>query len=200
METAWIEFPVYGIWRAMADEDHDESGGGKKKPILIIIVVLLLLVGIAVGAVMFLGGSKEEPAMKGSGADSPKSKLEEEIAATSQSEAVKLENPVFTPPRKYTINLRDGRHFLSIKLVAVLADPMALAFLAQREFLVDDMVISFLQTLTTEDLRRVGGSDLVKREIYKKINGIFTQEFIESSETKDRTPVKNILITEFILN
>jgi len=188
----------------MADEEQDESGGGggKKKLIMIIVVVLLVLVGLAVGAMMFLGGDAEEESLTAAGGDgnAAQSKLEEEIAATSQNEAVKLANPVFTPPRKYTVNLRDGRHFLSIKLVAVLEDPMALLFLAQREFLVDDMVITFLQTLTTEDLRRVGGADLVKRELYKKINGIFTQDFIETSETKDRTPVKKILITQFILN
>ena len=45
----------------MADEEKQESGGGKKKKLIIIIgVVLLLLIGLAVGAVMFLGGSKEE--------------------------------------------------------------------------------------------------------------------------------------------
>jgi len=187
----------------MADEEQDESGGGggKKKMIMIIVVVLLVLVGLAFGAMTFLGGSEEEESLSASGeGGSPQSKLEEEIAATSQSEAIKLTDPVFTPPRKYTVNLRDGRHFLSIKLVAVLEDPMALSFLAQREFLVDDLVITFLQTLTTEDLRRVGGADLVKRELYKKINGIFTQDFIETSESKDRTPVKRILITQFILN
>ncbi|MDT8445538.1 MAG: flagellar basal body-associated FliL family protein [bacterium] len=184
----------------MADEEIEESGGGgKKKLVLILVVVLLLLAGVGVGAFMFLGGTPEDEAVP-QGAGAPQSKLEEEIAASSASEVVKLTNPVFTPPRKYTVNLRDGKHFLSIKLVAALEDPMALGFLASREYLIDDMVISFLQNLTTEDLRTRAGTELVKRELYKKVNSIFTQEFVESSETKDRTPVKKILITEFILN
>lgn len=186
----------------MADEELEESGGGgggKKKLILILIVVLLLLAGIGAGAFLFLGGGEEEEAVKPADG-AAQAQLEEEIAATSANEVTKLENPLFTPPRKYTVNLRDGKHFLSIKLVAALEDPMALAYLAQREYLVDDMVISFLQNLTTEDLRTRAGTEMVKRELYKKINGIYSQEFIENSENKDRTPVKKILITEFILN
>ncbi|OGG95238.1 MAG: hypothetical protein A2527_08685 [Candidatus Lambdaproteobacteria bacterium RIFOXYD2_FULL_50_16] len=186
----------------MADEEKEASGGGgggKKKLIIIIAVVLVLLIGLAVGALMFLGGSTEEAAAV-KPPDQAETKLEEEIASTSQGEAVKLINPVFTPPRKYTVNLRDGKHFLSVKLVAALEDPNALIFLAQREYLIDDIVITFLQNLTTEDLRTRAGTELVKREIFKKVNGIFDQEFIDASETKDRTPVKKILITEFILN
>ncbi|OGH01974.1 MAG: hypothetical protein A2600_04505 [Candidatus Lambdaproteobacteria bacterium RIFOXYD1_FULL_56_27] len=190
----------------MADEEKQESGGGKKKKLIIIIgVVLLLLIGLAVGAVMFLGGSKEEaPAAGDPGAgaemDMAKAKLEEEISASSQADAVKLTNPVFTPPKKYTINLRDGKHFLSIKLVAALEDPAALLYLAAREPMIDDMVISFLQNLNTDDLRTRAGTELVKRELYKKVNSLFTQDFVDTTETKDRTPVKKILITEFILN
>ncbi len=183
----------------MSDEEIDESGGGGKGKLMVMIIVgLLLLVGIAVGAMMFLGGD-ETPA---DGADGPEqtSQLEEEIQNLSQKEEVRLKNPIFTPSKKYTVNLRDGKHFLSIDIAAALEDENALLYLASREPIIDDMIISLLQDMTTEDLRQRGGVEILKQEIFKKINGVFDQEFIENSETKDRMPVKRILITKFVLN
>ena len=98
------------------------------------------------------------------------------------------------------VNLRDGRHFLTIKMVAALEDPEALSFIATREPIIDDMIISLLSNLTSEDLNTPSGKALLKREIYKKVNSVFTQTFIDDSETHDATPVKKILFTEFILN
>ena len=182
----------------MADEENEEGGGGgKKKLIIIIVVVLLVLIGLAVGLMMMSGPEEEVGTAP---ADQAATGLEEDIASSSQSEAIKMANPVFTPPRKYTVNLRDGKHFLSITLVAALEDPNALMYLAKREYMIDDMVISFLQNLTTDDLRSRAGTELVKRELFKKVNGIFDQEFIENSDTNDRMPVKKILVTQFILN
>lgn len=182
-------------------EESEGGGGGKSKLIIIIVVALLLIVGIAVGAMMFLGGG-EEPAEPGAEGENKEqaSQMEEEISNLSQKEEVKLENPVFTPPKSYTVNLRDGKHYLQIELSAAMEDPNALMFLAGREPMIDDMIISMLQDLTTEDLRSRGGMELLKRELFKKVNGMFTQEYIEMSESKDRTPVKKVLITKFILN
>ncbi len=182
------------------EESEGGGGGGKTKLIIIIVVALLLIVGIAVGTKMFLGGGEEaEPGAEGENKEQA-SQMEEEISNLSQKEEVKMANPVFTPPKSYTVNLRDGKHFLQIELSAAMEDPNALLFLAGREPMIDDMIISMLQDLTTEDLRSRGGMELLKRELFKKVNGMFTQEYIEMSESKDRTPVKKVLITKFILN
>ena len=187
----------------MADEeemsggDEGGEGGGGKKKLIMIIVVLLVVIGAAVGAMMFLGGDEEEG---GTSAETEASQLEAEMEAKSQDEEVKLTNPRFSPPKSYTVNLRDGKHFLNIQLSAAVEDENALFFLAGREYIIDDMIITMLQDLTTENLRTRAGVEILKRELYKKINGLFTQEFIDASETKDRKPVKKILITKFVLN
>ncbi len=182
----------------MAEEDVEEegSGGGKKKFIIIIIVVLLLLGGAgAAYYFMFMGEDKEE-------ALNPDQTTEQQSESESgdQGDPLKMTNPIFTPPTEYTVNLRDGKHFLKMSLVAVLEDPAALTFLALRMPLIDDMVISLLHNMTTEDLKTPAGIELLKRELYKKANSIFTREFIMESDTQDQFPVKKILFKEFLIN
>ena len=183
--------------------DEDESGeisesGGSKKKLIMIIVVVLLLIGIGAGAYFIFGssGSEEEIAADAS----PETKMEADINQSAQKSVVKLENPKYTPPKVYTVNLRDGKHFLKIELVAVLEDEQALAFLNDRVPIIDDMIIGYLQNLTTNELRKRSGMDLMKRELFKKVNSVFTQDFIDSTSSNDRTPVKKILVTKFILN
>ncbi len=185
----------------MAEEEGEEGGGGGgggKKILLILIVLILLAVG-GVAAYLFLFSSGEEDASK-EGAQTSQDQIEEDLAKAEQKEASKLTNPIYTPAKKYVVNLRDGRHFLTIKMVAALEDPEALAFFASREPIVDDMIITLLGNWTSEDLNTPSGKTLLKREIYKKVNSIFTQQFIDESESRDTTPVKQILFTEFILN
>ena len=181
----------------MAEEDAEEGGGGKKF-LIIIILILALLIGGGVAAYLMLFSSEEEPAAMGD--KNSQEQIEEEISAASQKEASKLTDPLYTPAKKYVVNLRDGRHFLTIQMVAALEDPDALSFLSTREPIIDDIIISLLGNLTSEDLRTPSGKALLKREIYKKLNGLFTQEFIDDSATNDATPIKKILFTEFILN
>ncbi|MDH5560907.1 MAG: flagellar basal body-associated FliL family protein [Deltaproteobacteria bacterium] len=181
----------------MADEEAEESGGGGIKKLIIIAAALILL--IVIGVILyfvFKTDSKDEKAM----GSEPKSKMEAEIQAKSQKENIRLTNPHYSPKKNYTVNLKDGKHFLQIELVAAMEDEKALEYLVKREPEVDDTIISFLQELTTEDLRHSSGMDLLKRELFKKLNGIFSQEFIEDSDSGDRTPIKKVLITKFILN
>lgn len=183
----------------MAEEDVEEEGsggGGKKKFIIIIIIVLLLLGGAgAVYYFMFMGEDKEE-------ALNADQTMEEQVDGETgaQGDPLKMANPIFTPPTEYTVNLRDGKHFLKMSLVAVLEDPSAMVYLAQRMPLIDDMVISLLHNMTTEDLKTPAGIELLKRELYKKANSIFTREFIMESESQDQFPVKKILFKEFLIN
>lgn len=173
----------------MADE-----GGGKGKLILII-VVLLVLVGGGAAAFFMLGGQPEE----GAQTEEEAPKIEEDFSSSSQQDPSQLANPKFTPPQEYSINLRDGKHFLKLELVAVLEDEAALQYIATRKPLIDDMVITYLGNLRTEDVRNSANREVLKRELFKKINSVFSQEFIDDSETGDRMPVKKVLITKFIL-
>lgn len=181
------------------DEDESgesgESGGGKKK--MMIIIIVLLLLGIGAGAYFMMGSNDAEEVPADA---SPEEQMEAEINQSAQKSVIKLIDPIYTPPKTYTVNLRDGKHFLQIELVAVLQDEDALLFLAERIPIIDDMIIEFLQNLTTKELRKRSGMDLLKRELFKKVNSVYTQEFIDSSSNKDRTPVKKILVTKFILN
>lgn len=185
----------------MAEEDADDGGGrggSNKKLLIAIILVLLLLIGggAAVYFMFFTEKAKESTATE----QPSQEQINVETSSASEKETTKLSNPIFTPAKKYVVNLRDGRHFLTVSLVAALEDPEALAFLISREPIIDDMMITLLGNLTSEDLNTSSGKTLLKREIYKKINGIFTQEFIDDSKSHDSTPVKNVLFTEFILN
>ena len=183
----------------MAEEDVEEEGsggGGKKKFIIIIFIVLLLLGGAgAAYYFMFMGDAKEEALI-------PDQTSGEQVEgeAGAQGDPLKMTNPIFTPPTEYTVNLRDGKHFLKMSLVAVLEDPKALGYLSLRMPLIDDMVISLLHNMTTEDLKTPAGIELLKRELYKKANSIFSREFIMESDTQDQFPVKKILFKEFLIN
>ena len=184
------------------DMDEDESGdidesGGSKKKLIIIIIVVLLLAGIGAGVYFWLGSSNSEEELP-PGA-SPEAQAEANISQKGQTSIVKLKEPKYTPPRVYTVNLRDGKHFLKIELVAVLEDPEALLFLNKREPIIDDMIIEYLQNLETKNLRKRGGMDIMKRDLFRMVNSVFTQDFIESSGG-DRTPIKKVLVTKFILN
>ncbi|MBU2514801.1 flagellar basal body-associated FliL family protein [bacterium] len=182
----------------MAEEGSEETGGGSKKFLMIVILLLLLLIGGAAAAYMFLFSTDESTATKEN--QTSQEQIEEDITAATQKEASKLANPIYSPAKKYVVNLRDGRHFLTIKLVVAMEDPEALEFIASREPIIDDMILSLLGNLTSEDINTPSGKTLLKREIYKKINSVFTQKFIDDSDTRDTTPVKKILFTEFILN
>ncbi len=181
----------------MSEEESEEGGGGKKF-LIIVILLLLLLIGGAGAAYMFLFSTDGDASSQED--QTSQEQIEEDITAATQKEASKLEKPIYSPAKKYVVNLRDGRHFLTIKLVVAMEDPEALEFLASREPIIDDMILSLLGNLTSEDLKTPSGKILLKREIYKKINSVFTQKFIDESDTRDTTPVKKILFTEFILN
>lgn len=181
---------------SMAEEDGEEGGGGKK---FLIIIVLLLLLLIGGGALYFLFFTSEDDAV-GTGEQPSQEQIDQDISASTEKDITKLTDPIYTPAKKYVVNLRDGRHFLTIQMVAALEDSDALVYLMSREPIIDDMIISLLGNLTSEDLRTSSGKALLKREIFKKINSLFTQEFIDDSESHDATPVKKILFTEFILN
>ena len=181
----------------MAEEESDSNEKGGKKKFVIIAALLLLLIAGGAGAYLFLFDSKPaEESIPGTRRPTE----QPDTTTNNRTESVRLTNPLFTQPRNYTVNLRDGKHFLKLSLVAVLEEPAAMQFLAERLPLVDDMVISLLHNMTTDDLRKPSGIDLLKRELFKKVNNIFTQEFLDELESKDMQPIKKILFKEFLIN
>ncbi|MBU3914135.1 flagellar basal body-associated FliL family protein [bacterium] len=183
----------------MADEEGGDEGKGGSKKLLIIIVALILLIGAGAAAayfIMFPSDTKD----KGSTSGKTQNDSEKEDFQDSQKQPDKLEKPLYTSAKKYVVNLRDGRHFLTLQLVCATEDQHALDFLTKREPILDDLIISLLSNKTSEDLQKDGGKDLLRKEIRNKVNNLFTEEFFEDSGKKDREPVKRILFTEFILN
>ena len=176
----------------MADEEEG-GGGGKKKLIIIVVLLLLLLGGGAAAYFQFMAPVDEEGTADG------QPKIEEEAENITQKDVTKLSNPQYTPPKEYNVNLRDGKHFLRVEMVAVLEDEDALFYLSKREPIIDDMVITLLGNQTTESLKTSKGRQMLKNELLRMVNSVYTREFIEESETQDPTPVKKILMTKFIL-
>ena len=124
--------------------------------------------------------------------------LEEAAGAAVDKRNLKVAH--FSPPRDYTVNLRDGQYYLKVTLVGVVEEESALEFMADRLPMFDDEVISYLHNLTVDDLRSTEGLDNVKKELLKKVNGIFTQDYIDSSKSKDPMPVKMVLFKDLVWN
>jgi flagellar protein FliL len=166
----------------MAEEDSESGKSKSKKIIIIIIVLLILLAGAGNGAYFLLF----------------KTNSEEEIEAETSG----IVYPLFTPSRNYTINLRDGKHLLHLSLVAVLEDDdwEAFVFLTDQYSLFDDMVTSFVSDMTAEDLETHAGTDLLKRELLKKTNNLFTKEILNELESGNTQPVKEILFSQFLID
>ncbi len=184
----------------MADEDGEEGGGGGSKKLLIIIVALILLIGAGSAVayfVLFPSGDESKGANSGMNQNDP----EDDDSHDSQKKPDKLENPLYTGAKEYVVNLRDGRHFLTVQMVCATEDQSALDFLNKREPILDDLIISLLSNKTSGDFRKPGGKILLRKEMRNKVNNLFTEEFFSDSDNKkDREPVKMILFTKFILN
>ncbi len=183
--------------RLMAEgEELIGEGGSKKKLLLVITIIVLILVfaGFAGWWYFVRTTDEEDAALKGT-----ESHTEDSMAETNQKNEGELKNPVFSESLSFTVNLRDGKRYLKVTMKAVFEDPTALGFLMMRIPLVKDAIITTLQNKTTVDLRDHNGILNLKRDLKRKLNNEFTEDFIKDSDSKDRTPVKKILFEEFLL-
>jgi len=112
----------------------------------------------------------------------------------------KTSNPIFSDIYSYTANLRDGQHMMRFSFRAKLFDTAAKEYLKGIRPSIDDMMLQLLKNLSAEDLRNRSGLELLKRTIHRLMNEMYTQQFIEQSSTRDRMPIKEILIVEYHLN
>lgn len=178
----------------MADEELEEGGGGKKKLIIIIVAVLLLLGVAGVGAWFFLSGG-EEPEET-----TPAEQTQEQTIQQTDEGIEKgfLENPVITEPFTSTVGTRDGKKFVRFSLRLGLVSEEANAYLTTRIPIATDTIITTIQNKTSRELE--SNTNLLKRDLIRKLNTrIFTEKYVQESEDKDRTPIKEVLFEEFIL-
>jgi flagellar FliL protein len=176
-----------------------ETGGSKLLPIIIIVVVLLMIVG-GVAAYFFVF-SDDGPSVE---ATSPEeAKFIEQYNLRSQPSVESIKNtgePVFSRLFTYEVNMKDGRHMMKLSWKAMLYDDKAKDYLNNLKPSIDNNMLVLLRDWKAEDLRNRSGLELLKRRIYRELNGFFDQAFIELPESKDRTPVKDILIVEYYIN
>ena len=171
----------------------------KKSAPLIIIAIALLLLLIIVGAILyyllFTGGDED---LMIAGVEEKEYIAEYLKRKQSENSLFQMDvEPQFTKPFTYTVNLASGKHMLYISWKAMMYDTMAIDYLMARKLIIDDSIAAMLSGWKAEKINTRSGLELLKREIYKELNSVFEQDFIEQSESKDRNPVKGILITEF---
>jgi flagellar FliL protein len=164
-----------------------EGGGGGLGRIIkmaVVAVVVLVIVGAGVWATFFflkLGGGEQAATGTASGEG-------------AQSDYVK--NPQFLELGTFIVNLADGRRYLKTTLQLLLDDEKAAAYLKVRQAVVKDLVISELQTLSSEQLRDPKERELLKQRLLRKIESLLPTKDREWSDPK---PIKKVLITEFYL-
>lgn len=176
-------------------EKVDEGTDNYKKRLVLFLVIIGVLLSLIIGAVVYIfwGGEDDKDA-------SMLTKFEREFNQTAQLEIVKLKNPIFLETQQYTVNLREGKHFLTMSVVFMFQDPQLELFLTSRVALIDDFVVSILKKENIENLRTRAGLELLKREIFKQMNHLILEEYIPTALNKDRSPLKEVLITGFALH
>lgn len=174
----------------------DDDSAYKTRIILFItgIVVLLILIATGLFFLIFSGDEESQEQRK------TLSLYEKKFNAARQLEISKITKPIFVRTEPYTVNLKGQRHYLKMTIVAVLQDQSAADFLQARLPMIDDKVIMILKRQSISNLRTRVGLELLKQKFYQEINRIFDSSYFELAVNKDRTPVKEILINDMILN
>lgn len=193
----------------MAEEEEQESTDGQegvpqqggeeqpakgKKILIIAIAGILLFIAITAALLFTIFFKEESEGVKGYPEE------QEYVAQYNQRMQTSLEpvtEPLFSEPFSYSVNLKNGRNYIHVTLRAVLKDPMAKTYLEERSPEIDDKIITLLKSKNPDDLNTRTGLALLKQEFHIEFNQMFSQRFIEQSQTKDRTPVKEILVNEF---
>ncbi len=191
----------------MAEEESEEGGGGGgKKLIIIIIIVLLLLGGGGAAAYFFVFASGDEDKPK---EDAAQEELLEEERERASNVLEKAKDPYYfqfkdqkSEGGEYIISLMDGKHFLRVRMVAEMEmeEVDAQTYLEQRRPLIDDMIISYFASMDSASAQSPENIDRIKKQMKKKLNALYDQDFLKDYQGKGKNPVKRILITKIILN
>ncbi len=173
---------------------QDQPKESKKLLLIIIAVVVVLITVIAAVLVVILTADEDTGMITGT---EEERQYVNEYNQHMQLVLDPIKEPIFTEPYTYTVNLKGDRRYIQLSIRAILKDPLAKTFLDARTPIIDDSMITLLKSITPTELQTRAGLEILKRRIYLIFNKIYTDEFIKASESKDRTPVKEILIIDF---
>ena len=162
-----------------------EGEGGGKLKLILILVLFLVIIGVGGAAAWFFLTSGDDAGAVGASV----------APAAKQSSAI-IENPVFLPLGSFTVNLADGRRFLKTNLELMLSEETTKIYLEQRMAEVKDLIISELQTLSTEQLRDPSEREQFKQRILNKVESLLPTK---DTDWEDPRPIKKVLVTEFLL-
>lgn len=176
-----------------------EVGGSKLVPIIIVVGLLLILIsGVASYFFVF---TDDKPDVEATSAEEAKFIEQYHLRSQPSVDAIKGSGePIFSPIFSYAVNMKDGRHMMQLAWRAMFYDQKPLDYLIRLKPAIDNNMVELLRGWKAEDLRNRSGLELLKRRIHLELNNQFDQQFIEMSESKDRAPVKEILIVEYYIN
>ncbi|MBU2644264.1 flagellar basal body-associated FliL family protein [bacterium] len=191
----------------MAEEESEDGGKGGGKKLIIIIFIVLLLLGGGGAAAWFLYLAPQEKETPKENAAQEELLQEERERASNVLE--KAKDPYYfqfrdskTEGGDYVISLMDGKHFLRVKMVAEMeaGEEDAHRYLEKRRPLIDDMIISYFASMDSTTAQSPENIERIKKQMKKKLNALYDQDFLKDYPGKGKNPVKRILITKIILN
>jgi len=181
------------------DASQASSGGGKQKLIVIGILLLLLIVVSAVLYLVFF--SQNEANIATAGGEHSKYIVEYLKRQQVSIEQIRQEGkPLFSKEFEFTANMAGGRNTIKLLFRATLYDTLARDYLENRSPEINDHILELLKKTKPKELRNRAGLELLKLQIFRILNAVYSDKFIELSESKDRSPVKDILITQYYVN
>lgn len=161
--------------------------GGIIKWVIIALVVLLLIGGGVAAFLFFFNSSGEE---EGAVAEAPG------VSRSSSGAENILETPFYLELGSFVVNLSDGRRYLKTTLQLLLSEELAFNFMQTRIAEVKDLVVSELQSLSSEQLRDPKERTLLKQRLLRKLESLLPTR---DREWDDPKPLKKVLVTEFYL-
>jgi flagellar basal body-associated protein FliL len=176
-----------------AAEKPQES---KKTLIIVAAVVGFLIIVIIAVLIIVLMSDSEQGGIRGTAEESEFVDL---YNKRMQSSLDPIDEPVYSEPFSYSVNMKNGLNYIHLTFIAVFKDPLAKTHLESRTPLIDDIMISLLREKYPRDIKTRIGLEMLKQEIFIEVNKLFPQEYIDQSLTKDRMPVKDILFNEFYI-
>ncbi len=176
-------------------EEYDTAGGKKKLTMMIILLILMLLGGAA----YFVLSQPEEEVVEEVVSEEEANRALFERDISEDLPKIKLQEPAFTEPITFDINMRDGENLMTITVTFKLKNILSRDLFAQRLLLAQDMIIGRLQDRSREDLQSKMSIELFKLEILKMVNSadFFDEETLKNIEENDMPgPVFDVLITK----
>lgn len=182
----------------MAEEENKEeeqqapqkSGGGKGLMIALIVVVVLLLAAVAGG-----GYYMYSQGMFNQNQEKQEEVEEEDDSPKNANFTAKFENIVLN------ITKNNGRNALMKLAFTFKSKEETIAERAEENSAeIMDAVISIISTKTAEELRTLGGKEILKEEMIVAINDILNENITEDNEeTSIRDSIQKLFFVNFVI-